>query len=153
MTRSTLVVMVNSWTTPSLPQKRTPCARRQFTATPQQRGLAWFRVLPPESLKEVSRDKDVDSDAATRAHRQRERPVLVSIVLVWCVDRFTRRDDAAAYGHRKVSMATVSLKRTSRSKASVGRHTQKCSHSSLFCTVVAFSLLRCVHCCPWLKSH
>ena len=87
----------------------------------------------------------VDSDAASRAHRQRERPVLVSIVLVWCVDRFTRRDDAAAYGHRKVSMATASLKRTSRSRASVGQHTQKCPHSSLFCTVVAFSLLRCVH--------
>ena len=27
----------------------------------------------------------------------------------------------------------------------VGQHTQKCSHSSLLCTVVAFSLLRCVH--------
>ena len=35
----------------------------------------------------------------------------------------------------------------------VGQHTQKCSHSSLLCTVVAFSLLRCVNCCPWLKSH
>ena len=88
---------------------------------------------------------DVDSDAATYPHRQLERPVLVSIVLVWCVDRFTRREDAVAYGNPYVSMATASLKRTSRSRESVGQHTQKCSHSSLLCTVVAFSLVRCVH--------
>ena len=87
---------------------------------------------------------DVDSDAATRPYRQRERPVLVSNVLVWCVDRFTR-EDAVAYGHPIVLMATASLKRTLRSRGSVGQHTQKCSHSSLLCAVVAFSLLSCVH--------
>ena len=37
---------------------------------------------------------DVGRNTATHVYRHRSRPVLVAIALVWCVDRFTQRNDA-----------------------------------------------------------
>ena len=88
---------------------------------------------------------DVDSDAATRPYRQRERPVLVSNVLVWCVDRFTR-EDAVAYGHPIVLMATASLKRTSRSRG-VSDSTRKSAHTHLSCALLLRSVCSVVCTC------
>ena len=160
VTRSTLLVMVSSWTTPSLPQKRSPCARSQFTATPQQKGTCMVSS-PTTGItqgsvtghKDVFTDSagfDVDSDAATRPYRQRERPVLVSNVLVWCVDRFTR-EDAVAYGHPIVFMATASLKRTSRSRG-VSDSTRKSAHTHLSCALLLRSVCSVVCTCNWPSS-
>ena len=56
VTRSIPVVTVSSWTTPLLLQRRTPYGLGQVTVTSQQKALAWPRVAPLRSLREVSRN-------------------------------------------------------------------------------------------------
>ena len=57
------------------------------TAEITQGSVAEYKVVFADSAHVLM---STVSGTAIRAHRRWDRPALVSIVLVWCVDRFTR---------------------------------------------------------------
>ena len=115
-------------------------------------------VLRGDVVKDDSRINAAFAEQGSSASQMTAAKALDVSASAWrCAGQAS--DAVSAYTHLKMENAPTLLNLPKFEcveiwiRLPVGRHTQKCSHSSLFCTVVAFSLLRCVHCCPWLKSH